>query len=185
MNLFRTRTLHKQIEDSVRWSYPAKLAKRPTRRNGLGNDGTAADNSSHLESRASKLGDNAGKNYARRGTINLIKNLMRHRVNYVQTDVMLDSGSGSDSNESEGAKLRRALQKKVKKDSTFGNRPGRKVKGGIDDGDDLERGDGSEDDDDELNLRTGGAVMLEKNDGTVAQGTGKVIPNKRNFGRKN
>jgi len=109
---------------------------------------------------------------------------MRHRVNYIQQDVMINSDSSSDSNESEGAKLRRALRKKVKNDSTF-NRPGRKIReGGIDDGDDLERGDGSEDDD-EFNLRTGGAVMLEQKDGTVAQATGKVIPNKRNFGRKN
>lgn len=197
MNLFRERTLYKTMEDSQRWQYPQRVSKRPTRKYGAGRDGLQAfeieeNNEINLQSEGSQARLREGQ-YARRGTVNLIKKMMRHRVNIINQNIEINQESEDDSESgTESEKLRRALRKKLAKDSTFSGRRQRKVDGGVDQGsDDLERGDnGSQgengDEDDWNNFRTGGVIQLEKNDGSVAkETTGKVIPNRRNFGRKN
>lgn len=191
MNLFRARTCYKMLEGSEKWSYPEKLQKRPTRRiklGGAGNDGMQAlEIEEHRLESQSSLGGRSGRGVRRQGTVNLIKKMMRHRVNIINENIEINEYSGSD-DDSEGARLRRALKKKMAKDSTYGGRRQVKKDGSVDGGDDdLERGNGSdgEGSDDWNNFRTGGVIQLEKNDGTVAKSTGKVIPNRKNFGRKN
>ena len=106
---------------------------------------------------------------------------MRHRVNMVDRELnFVIEESDLDSDASEGTKLRRALQKKAREG--FRNIGRRKR---VDsDGNELERDE--EDDEEWQNLKTGGQVQLVKRDGHVAQGTtGKVIANRRNFGRNN
>jgi len=139
-------------------------------------------------SQHSSGGQSRGGN-RRRGTVNLIKKMMRHRVNIINENIEIDQESDSGSG-SEGDKLRRMLKKKMAKDNTYGGgRRQRKMDGSVDGDADLERGNAQDDDgegsDDWNNFKTGGVIQLEKNDGTVAKSTGKVIPNRRNFGRKN
>jgi len=186
MNLFRERNLHKLIGQSDSWSYPPKLQKRPTRRGmGAGKDGVQAleiDGSQEVNIDYEN-GSSRGRGTQRKGTVNLIKKMMRHRVNIINENIEINEYS--DDEESEGAKLRRALKAKMDKDNTYGGRRQRRVDGGVDDGD-LERGDDDgEGSDDWNNFRTGGPIQLENKDGSTAKATGKVIPNRRNFGRKN
>lgn len=177
MKLFRERLLHKQIEMSTIWDYPAKVKKRPQRRFQTGKPmSIIAEEHSRLQARAERLGDNYGQKFARRGTINLIKNLMKHRVQMVGEQLNLSTDSDVDSQASEGTKLRRMLQRNARAQLGRNKRGGTEV--------DLERGSGSEEEEsDEGNYKTGGQVQLLRKNGKVARVTeGKVIPNIRNFG---
>jgi hypothetical protein len=84
MKMARNSVIHRQIDASQKWNYPVKVQRRPARRamGGDGNEGSAAQIHESLDA-VNRLGDNAGAGYARRGTINLIKNLLNHRVNKV------------------------------------------------------------------------------------------------------
>ena len=95
----------------------------------------------------------------------------------------LSDDSGSES----GDDLQRQLKKKLAKDNTYGGgRRQKKREGALDDDSDIDRdGNGSEDDD-WNNYKTGGPIQLDKGDGSkTPDTTGKVIPNRRNFGKKN
>lgn len=168
MNLFRNRTLHKLIEKTEEWAYPAREQKRAGRqiRKGLNENGSGSfeDGVSRRKSVVGTQGGARGK-----GTINLIKNLMRHRVNIVNENIEYDQMSG-ESGEDDGDALRKMLQQRMQKDSTYQPKKKVKVHSGLEDSgeEDLERGDGSgegEDDDEEWNGRTGGPIQLENNDG--------------------
>ena len=72
----------------------------------------------------------------RQGTINLIKNLMKHKVNIVNEYEEYDEFSEDD--ESENTRLRRQLNDKLKKDSSKGKRKQVKVNAaGVDEEEDL------------------------------------------------
>lgn len=155
MKLFRDRLLHRQIESSTLWDYPAKVKKRPQRRFQTHKPmSIMKEEHSRIQARAERLGDNYGQKFARRGTINLIKNLMRHRVQNAAEDLGMDLSSDSDidSQASEGTKLRRMFERNARAKLGRNKRGGTEV--------DLERGSGSEeeDDSDNGNFKTGGQV---------------------------
>jgi len=85
MKMARNSVIHRQIEASQKWNYPVRVKRSPARRalGGTGNEGSQASLHESLNV-VNNLGDNAGGGYARRGTINLIKNLLNHRVNKVK-----------------------------------------------------------------------------------------------------
>ncbi len=108
----------------------------------------------------------------RQGTINLIKNLMKHKVNIVNEYEEYDEFSEDD--ESENTRLRRQLNDRLKKDSSKGKRKQVKVNAAaVDDEADL-NGRRSDSDggakNDWNNLRTGGPIQLLNEQGNVVRG---------------
>ena len=108
----------------------------------------------------------------KRGTINFLKNVIKHRVNIVnqhETEYE-DYFSEEGSDDSEGTRMRKRLRRQLAMERRK-NQRGVKVNaggGGSDDSHDLDR-----DDDDWNNFRTGGEVQLEK--ATLANKRGQTI----------
>lgn len=76
------------------------------------------------------------------------------------------------------------LQQRMQKDNMRGKRSGNQGEGGLGDSneEDLERGEGSGEEDNDWNGRTGGQVQLQNEDGSTAKAGGKAIPSRRPLG---
>lgn len=108
MSLFRKRTLHKLIEETTSWepTIPNSKRRRDIKRGSRGD----ADSGEGMSKNASSYLAQGG--VRRQGTINLIKNLMKHRVNIVRNEIEYDeiSESEGDGGADDGNHLRRMLQ---------------------------------------------------------------------------
>jgi hypothetical protein len=159
MNLFRDRALSKTLEDTQSWDYRLPKNQRNVRETRK----SVVDVSS---------GVGGGKSKQRRGTINLIKNLMKHKVNIINEYEERDEYSEDDDDDSENTRLRNQLRNKLRKDVQGGN-GGNGGKGGkkqikvnaaadVDGAGSGDDGNGSGSDgggnDDWNNLKTGGPI---------------------------
>lgn len=158
MNLFRDRAMSKTLEDTQSWDY--KLPKN--QRNARQTRKSVVDVSSSV---------GGGKSKQRRGTINLIKNLMKHKVNIINEYEEHDEYSEDDDDDSENTRLRKQLRDKLRKDvgGANGGKGGNRKKqikvnaaADVDGAGSGEDGNGSGsdggDNDDWNNLKTGGPI---------------------------
>ena len=168
MNLFRNTNLHKIIEVSKNWEYRQPMVRNArraiTRKAGV-----------HFDVDDDEGEPETNKNFKlkKRGTINFLKNVIKHRVNIVnqhETEYE-DYFSEEGSDDSEGTRMRKRLRRQLAMERRK-NQRGVKVNAGggaSDDSHDLDRDDG----DDWNNFRTGGEVQLEK--ATLANKRGQTI----------
>ena len=159
MTLFRKRTLHTLIEDTTSWQPRVNDTKR--RR---ANNRRQGDDGSEIVSKQASNYQIAG-GLRKQGTINLIRNLMKHRVNIVKQEIEYDEISESESlgdgQGEDGNHLRRMLQQKMQKEVQSRLRAA--GRSGLEDSDeevDIDRGSEGEDED-MMNYRTGGPIQLE------------------------